>query len=188
MRVFGFSGRSGSGKTTLIEKLIPLFRDAGLRVSVVKHAHKGFDMDRPGKDSFRFREAGACEVMISSAHRWALLGECHESHEADSLDSLLARMATCDLVLVEGFRAYPLPRIEVYRPTQAQGQPLLALERQDILAIACDGAIETSLPRLDLNAPSQVARFVAAHLRLPWSGLAREGAGYHVALDTRQSH
>lgn len=188
MRVFGFSGRSGSGKTTLIEQLIPLFSADGLRVSVVKHAHKGFDMDRPGKDSFRFREAGAREVMISSAHRWALMGECKESDDADDLNALLARMAACDLVLVEGFRSYPLPRIEVYRPLHAQGQPLLALERDDIVAIASDAQIDTPLPRLDLNVPVQVARFIAVHLGLPLGGAGGESAEHHVAPGMPRTH
>ena len=115
MRRFGITGASGSGKTTLITALLPLLRAQGLRVSTVKHAHHGFDMDRPGKDSWQHRAAGAEEVMVVSDGRWALLHEVREREEA-GLDAVLTRMAAVDLVLVEGFRESDLPRLEVYRP------------------------------------------------------------------------
>lgn len=163
MRVFGFSGRSGSGKTTLIERVLPIMRRAGLAVSVVKHAHHGFDMDRPGKDSYRFREAGAVQVMVCSAQRWALLGELHDEPEPD-LNALLGRMSACDIVLVEGFRAYVLPRIEVYRPSHAKGETPWAAQRSDIVAIASDELVDTTLPLLALNDAEGVTRFILHHL------------------------
>ena len=116
MRMFGITGSSGSGKTTLITHILPLIRARGLRGSAVKHAHHGFDLDRPGKDSYRYREGGAEEVMLVADGRWALL---HELQEADdtSLAALIRRMAPVDVVLVEGFRLEPMPKLEVYRPS-----------------------------------------------------------------------
>ena len=102
MKVFGIAGYSGSGKTTLLEKLLPQFTARGLKVSVIKHAHHGFDIDRPGKDSYRHREAGATEVLLSCNDRWALMHERRAEHEV-TLDELLVRLAPCDLVLIEGF-------------------------------------------------------------------------------------
>ncbi len=113
-KAIGFIGYSNSGKTTLIEKLIPRFRARGLSVSAIKNAHHGFDMDRPGKDSYRYREAGAGQVLISTAERWALLTETPRGHV--TLDELLAQLAPCDLVIVEGFKSEGrIPRIEVRR-------------------------------------------------------------------------
>ena len=103
MKVVGFVGLSGSGKTTLIERLIPLMAQRGLTVSALKHAHQGFDIDRPGKDSFRLRAAGAAQVMIAAPQRWALMTELRG--QAAGFDQLLAELAPCDLVLVEGFRS-----------------------------------------------------------------------------------
>src|SRR5579864_6192129 len=116
MKLFGITGASGSGKTTLITALLPVLRARGLRVSTVKHAHHGFDMDRPGKDSWQHRAAGAEEVMVVSAGRWALLREMPDCDEI-GLDAVLARMSAVDLVLVEGFGKDPLPKLEVYRPS-----------------------------------------------------------------------
>ena len=114
MKAIGFIGYSNSGKTTLIEKLIPIFRARGLSVSAVKNAHHGFDMDRPGKDSFRYRDAGAQQVLIATASRWALLSETPK--RAATLDELLSELAACDLVIVEGFKSEGnIPRIEVRR-------------------------------------------------------------------------
>src|SRR5665213_2593661 len=121
--VFGFAGWSGSGKTTLIEKLLPILTGRGLRVSTLKHAHKDFDFDRPGKDSWRHRQAGAAEVMVSSPKRWALIHEMRGPAELTMAD-LLARMGAVDLVIVEGFKRDPIPKIEVHRV--ALGKPLLA--------------------------------------------------------------
>src|SRR5438105_9267943 len=122
MKVIGIAGYSGSGKTTLIERLIPALNAEGLRVSVVKHAHHRFDVDRPGKDSYRHREAGAAEVLISSGQRWALMRELRGEPEA-TLTQLLAQLSPCDIVLVEGFKREPIPKIEVHRA--GTGLPML---------------------------------------------------------------
>ncbi len=161
MKVIGFAGYSGAGKTTLIEQLIPRFVARGLRVSLIKHAHHLFDVDKPGKDSYRHREAGATEVMITSGHRWALMHELRGAPEP-SLHEQLARFSPCDLVLVEGFKHAPIPKIEVCRP--GLGKPMLYPDDPDIIAVAADAAIETRLPVLDLNRPDDIAEFVLAHL------------------------
>lgn len=161
MKVFGFAGYSGSGKTTLIERLIPLFSQRGLRVSLIKHTHHGFDIDRPGKDSYRFREAGAMEVMLAGAQRWALMRELQGETEP-ALAELLARLSPCDLVLVEGFKSADLPKIEVHRP--AARQAMIHTEYPNVVAIASDVALEVPLPVLDLNDPGAVAGFVLRYL------------------------
>ncbi len=163
MKVFGIAGWSGSGKTTLLEKLIPQFTARGLKVAVIKHAHHGFDIDRPGKDSYRHREAGASEVLLSCNDRWALLHERRETSEV-TLDELLARLAPCDLVLVEGFKQEPIPKLEVYRPES--GKPPLFPGRSDIVAVASSGAIATGLPRLALDDIAGIADFVMNTLQL----------------------
>ncbi|MCK6391651.1 MAG: molybdopterin-guanine dinucleotide biosynthesis protein B [Azonexus sp.] len=163
MKVFGIAGWSGSGKTTLLEKLIPALIARGLKVSVIKHAHHGFDIDKPGKDSYRHREAGAAEVMLASGSRWALMHECRDEGEPQ-LNTLVARLAPCDLVLVEGFKQEPVPKLEVHRP--ANGKPPLFAERSDIVAVACDEAIDAPVPVLPLNDIDAVAEFVIAHCEL----------------------
>ena len=163
MKIFGIAGWSGSGKTTLLEKLIPQFTARGLRVSVIKHAHHGFDIDRPGKDSYRHRAAGASEVLLSCNDRWALMHERRD--EADvTLDELLSRLAPCDLVLIEGFKQEPVPKLEVYRPEN--GKPPLFPERGDIVAVASDVPLATSLPRLALDDVAGIAEFVMKFLQL----------------------
>jgi len=163
MKVFGIAGYSGSGKTTLLEKLIPQFTARGLKVSVIKHAHHGFDIDRPGKDSYRHREAGASEVLLSCNERWALMHERRDESDV-TLDELLARLAPCDLVLIEGFKQEPIPKLEVYRPDN--GKPPLFPERSDIVAVATDAEIATSLPRLALDDVAAIAGFVMTTLQL----------------------
>ena len=163
MKVFGIAGYSGSGKTTLLEELIPQFTARGLRVSVIKHAHHGFDIDRPGKDSYRHREAGASEVLLSCNDRWALMHERRDGSDV-TLDELLARLAPCDLVLVEGFKQEPIPKLEVYRPEN--GKPPLFPERADIVAVASNVALATSLPRLALDDVAAIADFVMNTLQL----------------------
>ena len=163
MKVFGIAGYSGSGKTTLLEKLIPQFTACGLRVSVIKHAHHGFDIDRPGKDSHRHREAGATEVMLACNDRWALMHKRRGEAEP-TLDQLLARLSPCDLVLIEGFKQEPVPKLEVYRPEN--GKPPLFPERSDIVAVASDAEIASGLPRLPLNDVAAIAAFVINHLQL----------------------
>ena len=163
MKVFGIAGYSGSGKTTLLEKLIPQFTARGLTVSVIKHAHHGFDIDRPGKDSYRHREAGASEVLLSCNDRWALMHERRDGSDV-TLDDLLARLAPCDLVLVEGFKQEPIPKLEVYRPEI--GKPPLFPERSDIVAVASNVALATGLPRLALDDVAAIADFVMNTLQL----------------------
>ena len=164
-KVFGFAGYSGSGKTTLIEQLIPLLAAGGLRVSLVKHTHHGFDIDKPGKDSYRFREAGAQEVMLAGAQRWALMHEL--SNEAEPvLADLLAHMSPCDVVLVEGFRSAEIPKMEVHRPRA--GHALIYPVFPNVVAVASDETIDVPahLPLLDLNDVQAIADFVKRFLQL----------------------
>ncbi len=163
MKVFGIAGYSGSGKTTLLEKLIPCFTGRGLTVSVIKHAHHGFDIDRPGKDSYRHREAGANEVLLACGDRWALMHERRDGGEV-GLGELLGRLAPCDLVLIEGFKQEPVPKLEVYRPEN--GKPPLFPERSDIVAVATDAALDTALPCLPLDDIESIADFVMTTLQL----------------------
>jgi molybdopterin-guanine dinucleotide biosynthesis protein B len=163
VRAIGFIGYSNTGKTTLIEKLIPLFRARGLKVSAVKNAHHGFDMDRPGKDSHRYREAGAAQVLIATGQRWALLTETPQGHA--SLDDLIAQLAPCDLVIIEGFKSEGrIPRIEVRRTSNTE--PPLFPRDPNVIAIAADHPVDTRLPLLDLNDPATIAAFIVEQLKL----------------------
>lgn len=157
--VFGFAGFSGSGKTTLIERVIPRLVARGLRVSLIKHAHHDFDIDRPGKDSHRHREAGASEVLVSGGKRWALMHELRGEAEP-GLGELLTRLSGCDLVLVEGFKHDPVAKLEVHRPSL--GHPLLSARDPHIVGIATDAPVTSPLPLVDLNDPDAVAAFVMA--------------------------
>ena len=149
MRIIGLAGWSGSGKTTLITKLIPALRARGLRVSTLKHAHHGFDLDKPGKDSFMHRESGATEVIISSARRWAVLHELRDEPEWNMVD-LVAKMSPVDLVLVEGFKRDAFPKLEIHRA--ANGKPLLYPDDPHIVAVACDTTLPgVKIPVADLN-------------------------------------
>jgi molybdopterin-guanine dinucleotide biosynthesis protein B len=150
MRIIGLAGWSGSGKTTLIAKAIPRLIARGVHVSTIKHAHHGFDMDQPGKDSFMHRAAGATEVAISSANRWAVLRELRGEAEWN-LAGLLAKLSPVDIVLVEGFkRDRMVPKVEIFRA--ANGKPLLHPEDPSIAAVAADGPIEAAtVPVIDLN-------------------------------------
>lgn len=159
-KIFGFAGYSGAGKTTLIEQLIPRFVQAGLRVSLIKHAHHAFDIDKPGKDSYRHREAGATEVLVTSDRRWVMMHELRDEVQP-SLDEQLARFAPCDLVLVEGFKRAAIPKLEVFRPSFER--PLLHPDDANIVAIAADAPVETTLPLLDLNNPDEIAEFIIKH-------------------------
>jgi molybdopterin-guanine dinucleotide biosynthesis protein B len=161
--VIGFIGYSNSGKTTLIEKLIPIFCARGLTVSAIKNAHHGFDMDRPGKDSFRYREAGAGQVLIATALRWALLTET--PRRAAGLEELLNELAPCDLVIVEGFKSEGhIPRIEVRRT--ANTEPPIFPHDPNVIAVATDHAIDCLLPVLNLNDPDKIAAFITQRLQL----------------------
>jgi molybdopterin-guanine dinucleotide biosynthesis protein B len=164
-RVVGFAGASGSGKTTLIEGLIAALRRRGLRVSVIKHAHHGFELDVPGKDSWRHREAGACEVLVASPHLLALQRPTPQAVEY-RLDELLPLLQEVDWVLVEGYRSAPIPRIEVWRAAvgpRAAPDPLL-------LAVASDTPERVPAPGtaalLDLNQPAAVADWLLRHQHL----------------------
>lgn len=161
MQVFGFAGWSGSGKTTLIEQLIALFVADGLRVATIKHTHHDFDLDRPGKDSWRHRQAGATEVLLTSDQRWALLHELQATEEMN-LPALLAQLSSCDVVLIEGCKFAQVPKLEVYRP--ALGKPRLNGEDQALIAVISDEFIPTDLPLLDLNQPRLVYDFMKAQL------------------------
>jgi molybdopterin-guanine dinucleotide biosynthesis protein B len=163
LKVFGFAGYSGSGKTTLIENLIPRFVLEGLTVSLIKHAHHGFDIDRPGKDSYRHREAGCTEVLLTSDQRWVLMHELRGRPEP-RLEDQLAVLSPCDLVLVEGYKASAIPKLEVHRP--AHGRPLMFPENPHIVSVASDARIETSLPLFDLNDYDRIAGFVMTYLQL----------------------
>ncbi|MBI1173793.1 MAG: molybdopterin-guanine dinucleotide biosynthesis protein B [Sideroxydans sp.] len=154
MKLLGFAGYSGSGKTTLLEKVLPLLKQHGLRVSVIKHAHHNFDIDRPGKDSFRHREAGAQEVLIASGYRWALMHELREEAEP-TLEELCARLSPCDLVLIEGYKFSDIPKIEVHRTVT--GHPLLYPDDAQIIAVATDHQEPLPVTKLDIDAPQQVA-------------------------------
>jgi molybdopterin-guanine dinucleotide biosynthesis protein B len=148
MKVIGLAGWSGSGKTTLLTRLIPVFREQGLRVSVIKHAHHKFDVDVPGKDSWRHREAGAEEVLVSSANRWALMHELRGQREL-RLPELLKKMNRVDLVIIEGYKSEPHRKIEVHRA--ANGKPFLFPDDPGIVGIASDVAVETRLPVAHLD-------------------------------------
>src|SRR5215471_4438557 len=143
MRIFGLTGWSGSGKTTLLAALIPELVARGLSVSTIKHAHHEFDVDRPGKDSWRHREAGANEVMVASSRRWALMHELRGEAEPP-LEELMTKMSPADLLLVEGFKFDRHPKIEVHRPSV--GKPLLFPDDPRIVAIASDEMLDVPLP------------------------------------------
>ena len=163
MKVFGFAAYSGNGKTTLIESLVPLLIARGLKISVIKHAHHAFDVDQPGKDSYRHRQAGAGEVLVSSDVRWALMHELRNEPEPE-LPALLERLAPCDLVLVEGFKKQTIPKIEIHRV--AVGTPLLFPDDPHIVALATDAKIPTGLPTFGLNDHVGIAGFMLKHLGL----------------------
>jgi molybdopterin-guanine dinucleotide biosynthesis protein B len=163
MKTFGFAGWSGSGKTTLIEQLIPRFVRHGLRVSLIKHAHHTFDVDHPGKDSYRHRHAGAAEIMVTSSRRWVLMHELRGAQEP-SFDEQVKRISPCDLLLVEGFKFAPIPKLEVWRAVT--GEALLHPNDPHIVAVASDGKVDTTLPLLDLNDDERISRFVLSHLKL----------------------
>ena len=167
MKLFGLAGWSGSGKTTLMKALLPELIGRGVTVSTVKHAHHSFDVDQPGKDSYEHRRAGATEVLVASAHRWALMHELRDAAEP-GLDALAARMAPVDLLLVEGFKRHPHPKLEIHRPSN--GKPLLCSDDPHIVAVASDVPLPgLNLPRLDLNDVPTIATFILQQLELvPW--------------------
>ncbi|MFQ5954511.1 MAG: molybdopterin-guanine dinucleotide biosynthesis protein B [Kiloniellales bacterium] len=169
MRIFGLAGWSGSGKTTLIVKLVPELVGRGLTVSTVKHAHHGFQVDRPGKDSYEHRAAGATEVLVTSSRRWALMHENRDAPEP-AIEDLTGRMTPVNLLLIEGFKKHPHDKLEVYRP--AIGKPMLCRGDPRVVAVAADQALRAEdpygrpLPVLDLNDVPGIADFIVAHCAL----------------------
>lgn len=171
MRIIGIAGYSGSGKTTLIEKVIPLLVHEGLRVSLIKHAHHEFDIDHPGKDSYRHRHAGCTEVLITSSKRWALMHEIRGGAGEPTLEEQLKHPSPCDVVIVEGFKSLPIPKIEVHR--RAGHTPLLYPEDPSVVAVVTDEPLDTTLTQLPLDDAAAVARFVIHHLGLDRARLVR---------------
>lgn len=164
MKVMGIVGWSGSGKTSLVVEVLPILRRMGLKVSTMKHAHHRFDVDKPGKDSFRHREAGASEVLVVTSSRWVLMHESREEPEP-SIESLIERMTPVDLLLIEGFKTHPHPKLEIHR--ESEGKPLLCPEDPGIVAVASDRPLPgLTIPVLDLNDPGAVADFILAHTGL----------------------
>jgi len=160
--VLGFAAFSGTGKTTLLTKLIPLLKEKGVRIGMIKHAHHQFDIDKPGKDSYELRKAGAKQMLIASQKRWALMVETPEQQGDPELNELLQQLdhSKLDLVLVEGFKHIAFAKIELHRP--ALGKPLLFPDDDSIIAIATEQAmdINTEIPGLDLNNPMMIAEFI----------------------------
>lgn len=166
MEIFGIAGWSNSGKTSLLARLIPALTARGLKVSTIKHAHHSFDIDRPGKDSHTHRAAGATEVMIGSANRWALMHELRGAPEP-SLEELAARMTPVDLLLVEGFKHHGHDKLEVFR--RSVGKPLLAVDDPHVVALASDGPvpeITDRRPVLALEDTDAIARLIVRHCGL----------------------
>jgi len=154
---------SNAGKTTVITQLLPLLANNNVRVSVIKHAHHQFDIDYPGKDSYKIREAGAVQTLIASGKRWALMTEMARTPEYSqevNLDALIAQLdsAYADLILVEGFKVAKIPKIEVHRPSL--GLPLLADTDPNIIAVACDEEISCTKPQLSLNDSHALCDFI----------------------------
>jgi molybdopterin-guanine dinucleotide biosynthesis adapter protein len=163
VKTFGIAGWSGSGKTTLIEKLIPFFVKRGLCVSLIKHAHHTFDVDHPGKDSYRHRHAGAHEVLVTSSRRWVLMHELRGAQEP-SFEEQVKHLSPCDLLIVEGFKFAPIPKLEVWRAEPGEG--MLHPNDPHIVAVASDAKVEAKVPVLDLNAHEEIAAFILGHLKL----------------------
>ena len=163
MKIFGVTGWKNSGKTGLMERLITEFTARGLTVSSIKHAHHSFDIDHPGRDSYRHRDAGARQVLLASRNRWALMHELRDEDEP-SLGDLLKQLSPVDLVLIEGYKRDRHPKIESHR--KETGQPLIAPEDETIVAVASDTSVSVDRPVLDLNDTASIANFIAQHLEL----------------------
>lgn len=163
MRVMGFAGWSGSGKTTLIEKVIGVLTARGLSVSLIKHAHHKFDVDVPGKDSWRHRQAGCKEVLVSSSNRWVLMHELRDAEPEMDLDALLGKLSDCDIALIEGFKRAAIDKIEIFR--SGASESMMFPHDPHIVAVATDVSdLDTGArPRLDINDAHAVADFIEAH-------------------------
>ena len=175
MRIIGLAGWSGSGKTTLLAKVIPRLVVRGLKVSTLKHAHHGFDVDQPGKDSHTHRMVGASEVLVSSANRWALVHELRGQTEP-ALGALLAKLSPVDLVLIEGYKAEPHPKLEVYRA--AVGKPLLHPDDPAIVAVASDEPLPAArVPVVDLDDVERIVDILIRHAAPIQAVLVHAGHG-----------
>ena len=163
MKLWGVTGWKNAGKTGLVERLVAEFAGRGLAVSTLKHAHHGFDVDRPGTDSHRHRAAGAHEVLVASPRRWALMHELQGALEPP-LEALLARLAPVDLVLVEGWKRERHPKIEAFRA--AAGHPLIGPGDPTVRAVAADTAVDVACPVFNLDDTAGIAGFIAAELAL----------------------
>lgn len=163
-RVFGLAGWSGSGKTTLMARLLPALIDRGITVSTLKHAHHDFDVDQPGKDSWRHRQAGAREVMIASDQRWALMRELRGAAEP-AMEDLVRRMSPVDLILVEGYKRGNHPKLEIHRAVL--GKPLLAATDPTVVAVASDAPLSRiDVPCFALDDIGAIAAFILTHCRI----------------------
>ncbi|MFT7052679.1 MAG: molybdopterin-guanine dinucleotide biosynthesis protein B [Psychromonas sp.] len=168
--MLGFSAYSGTGKTTLIEKLIPLLVAEGIKIGLIKHSHHDIEMDKPGKDSYRLRKAGASQVVLASPYRTIIFKEKSQRTEPSLTEQLnCLDINNLDLVLVEGFRDEKFAKIELHRPSL--GKPLLYPNDQSIIAIAADQPLSTSLPALNINDIEQIKVFVLQYLLLKNSSL-----------------
>lgn len=163
--ILGIAAYSGTGKTTLLCRLIPLLRDRGIRVALIKHAHHGLEIDKPGKDSYKLRKAGADQMLVASNSMWALMADTPGQQEPQ-LDELVGKLdqERIDLILVEGFKQGRFPKIELHRP--ALGKPLIFSADDTVIAVASDAPIgkPTTLPQLDINDPQQIAMFIHEYL------------------------
>jgi molybdopterin-guanine dinucleotide biosynthesis protein B len=165
MRIIGLAGWSGAGKTTLVAKLIPSITARGLKVSTLKHAHHAFDVDQPGKDSYMHRMAGATEVLVSSQNRFALMHELRGAPEL-SLPQLLAKLSAVDLVIVEGYKRDPHPKLEVYRASV--GKPLIHPDDPHVVAIASDIELpQARVPRVSLDDTDAIIDILLEHAAPP---------------------
>jgi molybdopterin-guanine dinucleotide biosynthesis protein B len=173
MKIFGLAGWSGAGKTSLMVRLLPDLVGRGLMVSTMKHAHHAFDVDTPGKDSYEHRQAGASEVLVTSANRWALMHELRGAPEAQ-IETLVARMTPVDLLLIEGFKNHAHDKLEIFR--REVGKPLLCVSDPRVVAVASDGPVpEARVKVIDLGDTRAIADFIVAHCGL-LRGTARGAA------------